>query len=78
MPSILCVCEPLFRRTSLHWHKAPPPKKCRRKLSAVASTAAAEETAGAAAVPEGVPSASVEEMEESANQTALETVELGS
>lgn len=78
MPSILCVCEPLFRRTSLHWHKAPPPKKCRRKLSAAASTAAAEETAGAAAVPEGVPSASVAEMEESANQTALETVELGS
>lgn len=27
MPPVLCVCEPVFHRTSLHWRKAAPPKK---------------------------------------------------
>lgn len=27
MPPVLCVCEPLFQKTSLHWRTAPPPKQ---------------------------------------------------
>ena len=26
MPTILCVCEPVFHKTSLHWRTAPPEK----------------------------------------------------
>lgn len=29
MPPILCVCEPLFQKTSLHWRTAAPPKQRR-------------------------------------------------
>ena len=29
MPSVLCVCEPLFRRTTLHWRTLPPEKPSR-------------------------------------------------
>ena len=27
MPAVLCVCEPLFAKTSLHWREDPPVKK---------------------------------------------------
>lgn len=27
MPSILCICEPLIHKTSLHWRKPPVPKE---------------------------------------------------
>ena len=43
MPSILCVCEPLFGKTSLHWRKAPPPRK-RRGAGTVSPETPAEET----------------------------------
>ena len=33
MPSVLCACEPLFRRTTLHWRTLPPakPRKGRKE-----------------------------------------------
>ena len=31
MPAVLCVCEPLFQKTSLHWRTNPPEKKGRKK-----------------------------------------------
>ena len=36
MPSVLCVCEPLFRRTTLHWRTLPPakPRKGRKEAGA--------------------------------------------
>ena len=27
MPAVLCICEPLFRKTSFHWRIASPPKQ---------------------------------------------------
>ena len=27
MPAILCVCEPLFNKTSCHWRTTPPPRR---------------------------------------------------
>lgn len=27
MPAILCVCEPLFNKTSRHWRTTPPPRR---------------------------------------------------
>jgi predicted RND superfamily exporter protein len=36
LPSILCVCEPVFNKTSFHWRVAPPPRESRivNKISA--------------------------------------------
>ena len=36
MPSVLCACEPLFRRTTLHWRTLPPakPRKGRKEAGA--------------------------------------------
>lgn len=60
-PSILCVCEPLFNKTSLYWRKAPPPRKRRGKrgVSGVEESAAIE--GEGASTPEEAVSASREE-----------------
>lgn len=59
-PSILCVCEPLFNKTSLHWRRAAPPRE-RRKERGVSGTekSAAMERKGAS-MPEEAASASKE------------------
>ncbi|MEA4815037.1 MAG: MMPL family transporter [Oscillospiraceae bacterium] len=50
MPAILCVCEPVFAKTSFHWHSAPTPRVSR----AVAETLAAHRADKAAPGENGV------------------------
>ena len=53
MPAILCVCEPLFHKTSLHWRTLPPakPRKDRRATEKAQAPAALEEADGHPAEP---------------------------
>ena len=37
MPAILCVCEPVFNKSSLNWREAPPVKERRLKIHAKAA-----------------------------------------
>ena len=45
MPTILCVCEPLFSKTSLHWRTDPPAKPARagKALAALAASRSAKQ-----------------------------------
>ena len=45
MPTILCVCEPLFNQTSLHWRTDPPAKPARagKALAALAASRSAKQ-----------------------------------
>ncbi len=49
MPSVLCACEPLFHKTSLHWRTTPPvkPSRTAKALKALAAKKSSqpEETA---------------------------------
>ena len=53
MPAILCVCEPVFAKTSFHWHVAPTPHVSR----AVAEKLAARRAGKAAFGENGIPAA---------------------
>lgn len=46
MPAILCVCEPVFAKTSFHWHTAPAPRGSRAAAKKLAARRAGKADTG--------------------------------
>ena len=69
MPAILCVCEPLFQKTSYRW-KTPDPVPAGEALPAGETPPAPESAPGAEAVPEALPGAEAESAPEAEGVSA--------